>query len=76
MPRVATGKTILIGSITHTRDGESIFFDGILLRFAALDCTKKGTAKYGYATKSTKKFYGLKATCELKSAKMCEVGND
>ena len=76
MPRAATGKTILTGSITHIRDGESILFDGILLRFAALDCTKKGIAKGGYATKSAKKFYGLKATCELKSAKMCEVGYD
>ena len=76
MPRVATGITILTGSITHIRDGDTVLFDGIPLRFAALDCPKKGTAKGDYATKSTKQFNGLKATCELKSAKICEVKND
>ena len=69
MPRAATGKTILTDSITHIRDGESILFDGILLRFAALDCTKKGTANGGYATKSAKRFMALKQRVNLKVPK-------
>ena len=35
MPRVATGIIILTGSITHIRDGDTVLFDGIPLRFAA-----------------------------------------
>ena len=76
MPRVATGITIVTGSITHIRDGDTVLFDGIPLRFAALDCPKKATAKGDYATKVAKKFNGLKATSELTNAKICEVRND
>ena len=76
MPRVATGITILTGSITHIRDGDTVLFDGIPLRFAALDCPKKGTAKGDYATKVVNQFNGLNATCELTGAKICEVRNN
>ena len=76
MPRVATGITILTGSITHIRDGDTVLFDGIPLRFAALDCPKKGTAKGDYATKVSNQFNGLNAICELTGAKICEVRNN
>jgi|TARA_Y200000002_G_scaffold382653_1_gene400521 hypothetical protein len=65
MPTVATGITILMGSITHIRDGDTVLFNGIPLRFAALDCPEKVTAKGDYATKVANQFNGLNATCEL-----------
>ena len=65
MLKVATGITILMGSITHIRDGDTVLFNGIPLRLTALDCPKKGTAKGEYATKVANQFNGLNATCEL-----------
>ena len=73
---MATGITILMGSITHIRDGDTVLFNGKPLRFAALDCPEKVTAKGDYAAKVANQLNGINATCELTGAKICEVRNN
>jgi len=61
--------SILSGTVTHVRDGDTIEVDGIAIRLSALDCPENGTQKGNMATKIAKRFYGLQATCELTGAK-------
>ena len=68
-PSVSTDKKILAGTITHVRDGDTIEVYNIPIRLAALDCPEKGTKKGDYASRVAKQFTGLKAKCELTSAK-------
>ena len=54
-----------MGSITLIRDGDTVLFNGKPLRFAALDCPEKVTAKGDYAAKVANQLNGINATCEL-----------
>ena len=68
-PRKSASKTILNGTVTHVRDGDTIVVDGIPIRLSALDCPEKGTRNGDYATQLAEQFLGLQATCELTGAK-------
>ena len=68
-PKVAKDGTVISGTITHVRDGDTIEIDGITIRLAALNCPENDTQKGKYATKVAKQFVGLQALCELTGAK-------
>ena len=61
--------SILSGTITHVRDGDTVEVDGIAIRLAALNCPENKTKKGQYATRVAKQFEGSKMTCELTGAK-------
>ena len=61
--------SILSGTVTHIRDGDTIEVDGIAIRLAALNCPENKTQKGQYATRVAKQFEGSKMTCELTGAK-------
>ena len=79
-----TSKTILKGTITHVRDGDSFEVNGIPVRLAALDCPENDTKEGLTASQIAKKSKGANAICELTGAKSydrlvgyCEVaGSD
>ena len=73
--------TILSGTVTHVRDGDTIEVNGIAVRLSALDCPENGTQQGNRATKIAKQFQGSPAKCELTGAKTydrlvgyCSVG--
>ena len=68
-PEAAKDGTVISGTITHVRDGDTIEIDGIAIRLAALNCPENDTQKGKYATKVAKQFAGLQAICELTGAK-------
>ena len=68
-PKETASKTILNGTVTHVRDGDTIVVDGIPIRLSALDCPEKGTDNGDYATQLAEQSIGLKAICELTGAK-------
>ena len=61
--------SILSGTVTHVRDGDTVEVDGIAIRLAALNCPENKTQKGQYATKVAKQFEGSKMICELTGAK-------
>ena len=61
--------SILSGTVTHIRDGDTIEVDGIAIRLAALNCPENKTQKGQFATRVAKQFEGSKMTCELTGAK-------
>ena len=77
-------KTILKGTITHVRDGDTFEVNDIPIRLAALDCPENDTKEGQIASQIAKKFKGANAVCELTGAKTydrlvgyCEVkGSD
>ena len=68
-PEAAKDGTVISGTTTHVRDGDTIEIDGIAIRLAALNCPENDTQKGKYATKVAKQFVGLQALCELTGAK-------
>ena len=68
-PSASNNPTILNGTVTHVRDGDTIEVDGIAIRLSALDCPENGTQKGNQATKIAKQFQGSQAQCELTGAK-------
>lgn len=61
--------SILSGTVTHVRDGDTVEVDGIAIRLAALNCPENKTQKGQYATRVAKQFEGAKMICELTGAK-------
>ena len=61
--------SILSGTVTHVRDGDTVEVDGIAIRLAALNCPENKTQKGRYATRVAKQFEGSKMICELTGAK-------
>ena len=64
-----TSKTILKGTITHVRDGDTFEVNDIPIRLAALDCPENDTKEGRTASQIAKKFKGANAVCELTGAK-------
>ena len=67
--RHPSSPSILSGTVTHVRDGDTIEVNGIAVRLSALDCPENGTQQGNKATKIAKQFQGSKAQCELTGAK-------
>ena len=61
--------SILWGTITHVRDGDTFEVKGIPVRISALDCPENSTSSGQKATRFTKQFKGKQAVCELTGAK-------
>ena len=61
--------SILRGTITHVRDGDTFEVDGTPVRISALDCPENSTSSGQKATQFTKQFNGKQAVCELTGAK-------
>ena len=60
---------VIVGEITHVRDGDTFEIENIPIRLAALDCPENNTPAGRYATKIAKQFEGSQASCELTGAK-------
>ena len=65
----SSSPSILSGTVTHVRDGDTIEVNGIAVRLSALDCPENSTQQGNKATKIAKQFQGSKAHCELTGAK-------
>ncbi len=61
--------SILRGTITHVRDGDTFEVKGTPVRISALDCPENSTSAGQKATRFTKQFNGRQAVCELTGAK-------
>ena len=61
--------SILRGTITHVRDGDTFEVKGIPVRISALDCPENSTSSGQKATRFSKQFKGKQAVCELTGAK-------
>ena len=61
--------SILRGTITHVRDGDTFEVDGTPVRISALDCPENGTSLGQKSTRFAKQFKGKQAVCELTGAK-------
>ena len=61
--------SILRGTITHGRDGDTFAVQGKPVRISALDCPENSTSSGQKATRFTKQFKGKQAVCELTGAK-------
>ena len=68
-PSVSSDQTVLTGTVTHVRDGDTIEVNNAPIRLAALDCPERGTRDGDYASMLAKQFQGLQATCDLTGAK-------
>ena len=68
-PLASSNSTILNGTVTHVRDGDTIEVNGIAVRLSALDCPENDTRQGRQATKIAKQFEGSQAMCELTGAK-------
>ena len=64
--------SVLRGTITHIRDGDTFEVNGIPVRISALDCPENSTSSGQKATRFTRKFKGKQAVCELTGAKTYE----
>lgn len=80
--KASSQPTIIRGTVTHVRDGDTIEVNGIAVRLSALDCPENDTRQGQAATKLAKQFMGLRATCELTGARSydrvvgyCSVGS-
>ena len=61
--------SVLKGTITHVRDGDTFEINGIHVRISALDCAENSTPEGKKITRFAKKFLGKQAVCELTGAK-------
>ena len=61
--------SVITGTVTHVRDGDTVEVNGVAIRLSALNCPENGTQKGNYATKVAKQFAGAKMKCELTGAK-------
>ena len=61
--------SVLRGTITHVRDGDTFEVQGTPVRISALDCPENSTSSGQKATRFTKQFKGKQAVCELTGAK-------
>tara|TARA_B100000287_G_scaffold371599_1_gene369736 strand:- start:222 stop:635 length:414 start_codon:yes stop_codon:yes gene_type:complete len=61
--------SVLRGTITHVRDGDTFEVSGIPVRISALDCPENSTSLGQKATRFAKQFKGKQAVCELTGAK-------
>ena len=61
--------SVLKGTITHVRDGDTFELNGIPVRISALDCAENSTPEGKKITRFAKKFLGKQAVCELTGAK-------
>ena len=61
--------SILQGTITHVRDGDTFEVKGTPVRISALDCPENSTSLGQKATRFAKQFKGKQAVCELTGAK-------
>ena len=60
--------SVLKGTITHVRDGDTFEINGIPVRISALDCAENSTPEGKKITRFAKKFLGNQAVCELTGA--------
>ena len=60
--------SVLKGTITHVRDGDTFEINGIPVRISALDCAENSTPEGKKITRFAKKFSGKQAVCELTGA--------
>ena len=60
--------SVLKGTITHVRDGDTFEINGIPVRISALDCAENSTPEGKKITRFAKKFLGKQAVCELTGA--------
>ena len=69
-PKIDTrAVSVLKGTITHVRDGDTFEINGIPVRISALDCAENSTPEGKKITRFAKKFLGKQAVCELTGAK-------
>ena len=61
--------SVLRGTISHVRDGDTFEINGIPVRISALDCPENSTSTGKKATNFTRQFKGKQAVCELTGAK-------
>ena len=61
--------SVLRGTITHIRDGDTFEVKGTPVRISALDCSENSTSSGQKATQFTRQFKGKQAVCELTGAK-------
>ncbi len=61
--------SILRGTITHVRDGDTFEVEGTPVRISALDCPENSTSSGQKATRFTQQLKGKQAVCELTGAK-------
>ena len=61
--------SVLKGTITHVRDGDTFEINGIPVRISALDCAENNTPEGKNITRFAKRFLGKQAVCELTGAK-------
>ena len=61
--------SVLKGTITNVRDGDTFEINGIPIRISALDCAENSTPEGKKITRFAKKFLGKQAVCELTGAK-------
>ena len=61
--------SVLKGTITHVRDGDTFEINGTPVRISALDCAENSTPEGKKITRFAKKFLGKQAVCELTGAK-------
>ena len=61
--------SVLRGTITHVRDGDTFEVKGTPVRISALDCPENSTSSGQKATQFTMQFKGKQAVCELTGAK-------
>ena len=61
--------SVLRGTITHIRDGDTFEVKGTPVRISALDCPENSTSSGQKATQFTRQFKGKQAVCELTGAK-------
>ena len=57
--------SVLRGTITHVRDGDTFEVKGVPIRIAVLDCPENNTSEGKTATRFAKQFKGKQAICEL-----------
>ena len=60
--------TLLSGTITHVRDGDTFEVGGIPVRLAALDCPENKTSEGRLITQYAKRYVGSHAVCQLTGA--------
>ena len=61
--------SVLRGTITHVRDGDTFEVKGTPVRISALDCPENSTSSGQKATQFARQFKGKQAVCELTGAK-------
>ena len=60
--------SVLRGTITHIRDGDTFEVNGTPVRISALDCAENTTAEGKKITRFAKQFKGKETICELTGA--------